>query len=59
MFIDDLGLVFEFIASFSGSFLSFIMPGMFFIIAEKKYGSSVDAESRKWTRIGAYGFVVF
>ena len=56
--ISNVGLVFEFAAAIACSFLSFIMPGMFFIISEKKFSSRVDAESRKWTRFGAYCFIV-
>ena len=40
--IDDIAVIFEFVGSFAISCIAFIIPGSFFILAEKKFGSPVD-----------------
>ena len=56
--IDDLGIVFEFVSSFTQVFLSFIGPGYLYVVAERMFG---DAESRDKRRFDIFvsKFMVF
>ena len=39
LFISDLGIIFEFIASLSMTSINFIWPGMFYLIAENRFAN--------------------
>jgi amino acid permease len=38
IFVDEVGVIFEFVGAISSSSISFIIPGYFFIATEKIYG---------------------
>lgn len=38
LFVKDLGIVFDLMNSFTLSFLNFIWPGTFYLLAEHRYG---------------------
>lgn len=38
IFVKDLGIVFDLMSSFTLSFLNFIWPGTFYLLAEYRYG---------------------
>jgi len=50
----DLGLVFELISGFTLSFLNYIWPGMFYLMAEKRFGSEEGSKGRLIHRIHSY-----
>ena len=41
------------------SFIAFIMPAGFYLLAEKKFGSPVDRHERRYERFFAWVIVVF
>ena len=57
--VDDLGLIFEFISAISISALAFIFPGVFYIIAERKFGTTQQKIDGKNMRIRAWFFIIF
>ena len=57
--ITDIGLIFEFVSAIAMSVLSFILPGLFFVYAERKWSSVHQKEEHKKTRAWAYFFIVF
>ena len=58
IFINDVGVVFQFGAALAGSSVQFIWPGYFFLHAERKYGSSIGWSDRKFTRFFAWIYVI-
>ena len=54
LLIKDLGLIFEVITAFSVSFIAYIWPGLFYLLAERKYAPKSSASSRRIHRIHAY-----
>lgn len=56
--VNDIGLIFEFISAISISALAFIFPGAFFLVAERKYATSLQKATGKRMRIRAWFFVV-
>jgi hypothetical protein len=42
IYILDIGLIFEFVSAISVSALAFILPGSFWLISMRKYGSAID-----------------
>ena len=58
LFVTDLGLVFDLISAFTLSFLCFMWPGLFYIVAESRYGDKMTRDSRKIHRIHAYFQIV-
>ena len=56
--IQDIGLIFEFVSAISVSCLAFVFPGVFYLLAEKKFASSFQKAENYWIRMQAYGFIV-
>lgn len=54
VFINDLGIVFEFLAAFTLSFIIFIWPGMFFILSVRKQCNSEEKKQKILLIIGAW-----
>lgn len=50
IFINDLGLIFEFLAAFSISSLNFIFPGAFFLLAERRFATTFKKSQNTWVR---------
>lgn len=50
----ELGFIFEIITAFSLSFLDFIWPGVFYIMAERSYGSPHNRGKRKLSLVNAW-----
>lgn len=55
--VNDIGLIFEFISAISISALAFIFPGVFFVIAEKKFGTSFQKSQNGTMRLRAWLFI--
>ena len=58
LLIDDIGLIFEWLSAFAISCIAFIWPGVFYLLAERKYSSTAQIEQNKGWRLTAYAFVV-
>ena len=49
VFVEDLGRVFEIFAAISKTAINFIWPGLFYYVAQKRYGDHTTNEfGRKW-----------
>ena len=66
LMIKDLGIVFELLAGFTLSFLGFIWPGLFYLLANSRYGgrsieSKTDIRKNKMFAVGhiIIGVLVF
>ena len=58
IFIEDIGVVFQFGAAISGTSVQFIWPGYFYLHAERVYSNPGDRETRKWTRFLAWAYMI-
>jgi amino acid permease len=56
IFIDEVGVIFEFVGAISSSTISFIIPGYFYIATEKLYGNKLLGNI--WTRRISFVFIV-
>jgi hypothetical protein len=54
LFINNLGLIFDLLSAVVLSFLNFIWPGSFYLIAERRYGNPETRDERKIHRIHAW-----
>lgn len=62
----DIGLIFEFISAVAVSNLAFILPGLFYLLAENKYShpiqkdlnKSINREAKLFIILGIIAFVV-
>jgi hypothetical protein len=52
IFVNDLGIIFELLAALTITQIGFIWPGVFFLIADKRYGTG-DLRNRYWSRFNA------
>lgn len=59
IFVLDIGLIFEFISAIAMSTLCFILPGVFFLIAERKWFSANQQQENTKTRYWAYFYIAF
>ena len=57
--IDDIGILFEFVSAFSVCALTFILPGVLYIIADNNYGSYYHDDSRYKKRKYSWFFIIF
>ena len=55
--LTDIGLIFEFISAVAISNLAFILPGLFYLLAEEKYAHPMQKDMNKSIRIEAKLFV--
>ena len=60
IFIDDVSLIFEFVGAIATSMLSFVIPGLYYLVAERKFTSMVEQSGnvKLAVRISAYSFIV-
>jgi amino acid permease len=56
--IKDVAPIFEFVAAFAVSAISFTLPGIFFLLALKNFGTEEQKKENKWNRIGAISYIV-
>ena len=56
--VDDIGLIFEFISAISVSCLAFIFPGLFYLMAEKKFATEQQKDENTYMRYESWAFVV-
>ena len=56
--IKDLGLIFTIFAAFSGSGVSFVFPGFFYVFSEKYYAPLEGRESRKIHIVFAWFYII-
>ena len=56
--IKDVAPIFEFVAAFAVSAISFTLPGVFFLLALKNFGTEEQKKENKWNRIGAISYIV-
>ena len=54
----DLGLIFELISAFTLSFLDFIWPGGFYLLAERKFADKASGNSRLIHKVNAWTQIV-
>lgn len=53
IFVSNLGIVFDLISALTLSFICFIWPGGFYLMAERRYGEIETKDKRKIHRIHA------
>jgi hypothetical protein len=58
MFIPDIGMLFGFVGAIVSSTLTFILPGGFYLIAERKFGDPETSDERIWLRRSCWVMLV-
>ena len=56
--LEDIALIFEFLSAFTISCIAFIFPGVFYLMAEKKFASPEKKQQQTAVRREAYIFCV-
>jgi len=57
--VTDIGLIFEFVSAIAMSTLCFILPGVLFLIAERKWFSASQQQENTKSRYWAYFYIGF
>ena len=57
--IDDIGIIFEIISAVSISTSAYIFPGLFYIVASKKYQSVAEYAENTRIKYKSYFFIIF
>ena len=58
VFITDLGSLFDYVGAIANASLTFILPGFFYVLAEKKCGTQFYPDQGKLMRFSAYAYIV-
>jgi amino acid permease len=58
LILDDIGVIFEFISAVAISSLAFTFPGVFYLMAERKYASTFHKESNRLVHYQAVAMTI-